>query len=89
MSNLLYILATFIAALQISSVNVTKSDTVDIIPIETPMVTDDRENQVIMHTGYSVSYNKETKLPNWVAYELTDAEVAGVISPMFVRKTII
>lgn len=38
---------------------------------------DVRKSQIIEHKGYTVSYNKDTRLPNWVAYELTDAEVAG------------
>ena len=29
--------------------------------------------------GYTVSYNKETRLPNWVAYELTNEEVNGTV----------
>ena len=55
------------------------------MPIETPKVLDDRPNQIIVHKGYSVSYNKDTRLPNWVAYELTDIEVNGTCkrSPHF------
>lgn len=33
--------------------------------------------RVIVHKGYTVSYNADWKIPNWVAYELTDVEVAG------------
>jgi len=29
------------------------------------------------HTGYTVSYNKDLKLPNWVSYELTRQETKG------------
>ena len=47
-------------------------------PLEMPQIMDARQSQIIEHVGYTVSYNKDTKLPNWVAYELTDAEVAGV-----------
>lgn len=36
-----------------------------------------RQEQVIHHTGYTVSYNKELKLPNWVSYELTRQETQG------------
>lgn len=33
----------------------------------------------IYHTGFSVSYNEDTRLPNWVAYELTYEEVQGSV----------
>ena len=33
--------------------------------------------QVIAHVGFTLGYNSRTRLPNWVAYELTRAEVAG------------
>jgi len=38
-----------------------------------------RTEQVIKHTGYTVSYNEDWKIPNWVAYELTAAEVQGEV----------
>lgn len=34
-------------------------------------------SQVIEHTGYTVSYNRKRRNPNWVAYELTAKEVDG------------
>lgn len=34
---------------------------------------------VIRHFAYTVSYNQQTLTPNWVAYELTSAEVAGTL----------
>lgn len=36
-----------------------------------------QQEQIIRHTGYIVSYNKELKLPNWVSYELTREETKG------------
>ena len=36
-----------------------------------------RKEQIIHHTGYSVSYNENLRLPNWVAYELTRQETQG------------
>ena len=33
--------------------------------------------QIIRHTGYTLSYNEEHELPSYVAYELTRAEVLG------------
>lgn len=36
-----------------------------------------QRQQIIRHTGYTVSYNNELRLPNWVAYELTREEAQG------------
>jgi endonuclease G len=47
--------------------------------IEIPARIAGRQEQIITHTGYTVSYNSEWKIPNWVAYELTKEEVEGVI----------
>ena len=35
--------------------------------------------QIIEHIGYTVCYNSQWHIPNWVAYELTDAETKGVV----------
>lgn len=45
--------------------------------LEVPSLTQTRPEQVIEHTGYTVSYNPDWCIPNWVAYELTDAECEG------------
>ena len=45
--------------------------------LEIPKPLDDRPEQRIRHTGYTVSYNKQWKIPNWVAYELTRDELGG------------
>ena len=79
MSDLICIIATLLTLLQVSCANVKKTEATANLPIETPKVIDDRENQVIVHKGYTVSYNKDTRLPNWVAYELTDIEVTGTV----------
>ncbi|MCQ2606808.1 MAG: DNA/RNA non-specific endonuclease [Bacteroidales bacterium] len=41
---------------------------------------DKRSSQIIEHTGYTVSYNPQLHIPNWVAYELTAEEVKGTVS---------
>lgn len=46
--------------------------------VEIPDKIEGRTERVIVHMGYTVSYNADWKIPNWVAYELTDIEVAGV-----------
>ena len=46
--------------------------------LEIPLLSDSgRSQQVIRHTGYTVSYNSTLRLPNWVAYELTREEARG------------
>lgn len=47
--------------------------------IEIPTITEKRSDRVIKHKGYTVSYNYDWKIPNWVAYELTDWEVMGEV----------
>lgn len=37
-----------------------------------------RQEQIIRHAGYTVSYNKDLRIPNWVSYELTRRETKGV-----------
>ena len=45
--------------------------------LEIPTSLTPRQEQIIRHIGYTVSYNKDLKLPNWVSYELTRAETQG------------
>ena len=45
--------------------------------IELPTLLAPQREQVIAHEGYTVSYNSQWCIPNWVAYELTAKEVAG------------
>lgn len=46
------------------------------IPVNTeiPRLKEKRQEQVIRHEGYTVSYNSEYRIANWVAYELTATE---------------
>lgn len=41
---------------------------------EIPRLTVKRSEQIIKHEGYTVSYNSNYKIANWVAYELTSKE---------------
>lgn len=42
---------------------------------EIPVLKNGAKQQIIKHEGYTVSYNPEFKIPNWVAYELTREKV--------------
>ena len=44
---------------------------------ELPAVLRNVPEQIIKRTGYTVSYNKDTKLPNWVAWHLTAEHTDG------------
>ena len=37
------------------------------------------EEDVVVHLGYTASYNHKTLIPNWVAWELTAEEAAGTL----------
>jgi len=50
-----------------------------IAQIEIPAKLWNRSEQTISHLGYTVSYNCDWKIPNWVAYELTKEEVEGTV----------
>jgi endonuclease G len=41
---------------------------------EIPRLQTNRKEQIIYHEGYTVSYNSDYKIANWVAYELTAEE---------------
>lgn len=45
--------------------------------LEIPKCTEPRQEQIITHTGYTLSYNSDWCVPNWVAYELTRSETSG------------
>lgn len=47
--------------------------------LEIPARLHDQEEQMIRHTGYTVSYNEAWRMPNWVGYELTQEEVNGKV----------
>lgn len=51
----------------------------EIEKIEIPAKITTRQEQIITHIGYTVSYNSDWKIPNWVAYELTKEEVEGIL----------
>lgn len=42
-------------------------------------IQDNRPCQVIVHEGYTVGYNTQLCIPNWVAYEITSTETQGQI----------
>lgn len=45
--------------------------------LEIPAPLANGREQIIYHIGYTVSYNGQRRLPNWVAYELTPEETSG------------
>ncbi len=57
-----------------------KADKHDWSHLEIPQFITERSRQTIEHLGYTVSYNHDWRLPNWVAYELTASEVQGALA---------
>lgn len=45
--------------------------------LEIPAKLNDRPEQILSRTGYTVSYNRELRLPNWAAWHLTADHVTG------------
>lgn len=45
--------------------------------IEIPLPLKDTPEQILYRKGYTVSYNKDTKIPNWVAWHLTAEHTTG------------
>ena len=48
-----------------------------IVMYEIPAPLKDRPEQILKRKGYTVSYNSETKNPNWVAWHLTKSHTSG------------
>lgn len=51
-----------------------------IVGIEIPAQLTSQPEQILKREGYTVSYNSETKLPNWVAWHLTADRLEGKAS---------
>lgn len=45
--------------------------------LEIPATPEGTQSQILRYTGHTLSYNRNTLLPNWVAYELTREEAKG------------
>lgn len=52
-------------------------DWVDYNQLEIPRLIESRSQQVIEHVAYTVSFNADWNIPNWVAYSLTKEETVG------------
>lgn len=49
----------------------------DMGQLEIPSMPKGQQGQVIQRTGYTLAYDKKTKTPQWVAWELTKEETKG------------
>ena len=43
--------------------------------LEVPYRLEDNASNIIEHMGYTLSYNNDFRVPNWVAYELRESEI--------------
>ncbi|MDR2804037.1 MAG: DNA/RNA non-specific endonuclease [Dysgonamonadaceae bacterium] len=86
-ANIILIVTGFIIfscppAQQINSsqcVEQTETENSPVEKVEIPAKISGRQEQIISHTGYTVSYNSDWKIPNWAAYELTKVETEGIV----------
>ena len=69
----------FLLLVLISCLSTLFCQNINLDKVEIPAIKYKTSDRVITHKGYAVSYNYEWKIPNWVAYELTDREVAGEV----------
>lgn len=49
------------------------------LSIEIPDVIKDRAEEILFHEGFTISYNGDLGIPNWVAWELTDVRADGKV----------
>ena len=71
---IIIIIGIVISRFLIPSDNVEYSDDLCV-----PQFTTKVNSQIIKHLGYTVSYNNDTRNPNWVGSELTAEEVHGTV----------
>ena len=50
---------------------------INTVNLEIPAKLKDRSERILKHTNYTVSYNRNWNLPNWVAWELNKNETKG------------
>lgn len=48
--------------------------------IELPLPLNNKSEQILYRQGYTASYNKDYKIPNWVAWHLTREHATGIVS---------
>lgn len=54
----------------------------DVLPnpkLEIPYLGRSENNEIVEHMGYTLSYNSADRIPNWVAYELSQFDVIGTV----------
>ena len=71
--------AVFFQATKVSRPNVARPNYSHDENLKIPVSQFPLTEQIIHHKGYIVSYNKDKKIPNWVAYELTKQKTQGNI----------
>ena len=81
-TSIILIVAGFAIAFCLAAINSPKSkkENFSLEKIEIPEKITGRQEQIISHIGYTVSYNSDWKIPNWVAYEHTKEKTEGIES---------
>lgn len=66
-----------IAAGETANAETVSAETAVADSLEIPAPLGDRPEQILRRVGYTLSYNNELRLPNWVAWHLTAAHTTG------------
>ncbi|SHL25129.1 endonuclease G [Xylanibacter ruminicola] len=67
---------SFVSDVEETSEDLTNK-TITVNSVEIPIISRDVAEQLIKRKAYTVSYNKDTKCPNWVAWYLTTSHADG------------
>ena len=78
---LILLIVSIIFCVSSGKFNISTSSNEDstITSLELPEILSEQPQEIAQHVGYTVSFNSDWRIPNWVAYELTAEEVQGVV----------
>ena len=75
-----FVAIILIARTPIKSFEQQEKEKPEVVLASMAKLNDNRASQIIENIGYTVSYNTDWHIPNWVAYQLTKAETLGEVS---------
>ena len=73
----IFAVVVFTAIITFGLKGATKQHIINESKIEIPLPLENISEQILYRKGYTVSYNKDHKIPNWVAWHLTAEHTTG------------
>ncbi len=73
----IFAIVVFTAIITFGLKGATKQQTLNENKIEIPLPLENTSEQILYRKGYTLSYNKDHKIPNWVAWHLTAEHTTG------------